>query len=190
MTTARQPKRYDELLKVPDTKVAEIIDGELIVSPRPASPHAFAASIMGADLIGGFHGPPGNPSRAGGWWLLLEPELHFYDDVIVPDWAGWRREKMPSVPNVAAFTLAPDWVCEVISPSTGRIDRSRKMRIYAREGVGHLWFVEPEAHTIEVYRLQDGLWVVVAVHGGEAPVRIEPFDAIELDVRRWWLESA
>ena len=190
MKSARRPARYDELLMVPDTKVAEIIDGELIVSPRPASPHAYAATVMGADLIGGFHRPPGDPLGPGGWWLLDEPELHFVDDVVVPDQAGWRRSHMPAVPNVAAFTQAPDWVCEVISPSTGRIDRSRKMRIYAREGVGHLWIVEPVLRTIEVYRLERSQWVVVAVHGGDEPVRLEPFDAIELDVRRWWLESA
>ena len=189
MKPARRPARYDELEKVPDTKVAEIIDGELIVSPRPASPHAYAATLMGRDLGGAFHRPPGDARGPGGWWLLNEPELHFFDDVIVPDQAGWRRTRMPSVPDVAAFTLAPDWVCEVISPSTERIDRSRKMRIYAREGVGHLWFVEPVRHTIEVYRLQDGLWVVVAVNDGDAPARIEPFEAVELDVAHWWLGS-
>jgi Uma2 family endonuclease len=177
-------------MKVPDTKVAEIIDGELIVSPRPASPHAYAASVMGSDLIGAFHGPPGSARGPGGWWFLDEPELHFYDDVLVPDQAGWRQERMPKVPNVAAFTQAPDWLCEVLSPSTRRIDRSKKMRIYAREGVGHLWLVEPILRTIEAYRLQDGAWVVAAVHEGDAPARIEPFDAIELDVTRWWLESA
>jgi hypothetical protein len=106
MKPARRPARYDELLKVPDTKVAEIIDGELIVSPRPASPHAYAASVMGADLIGGFHRPPGNPPTPGGWWLLDEPELHFGDDVVVADQAGWRQSRMPTVPNVAAFTQA------------------------------------------------------------------------------------
>jgi Uma2 family endonuclease len=175
-------------MKVPDTKVAEIIDGELIVSPRPASPHARTASIMGAELIGAFDGPPGMPPMPGGWWLLDEPELHFGDDVIVPDQAGWRRDRLPVLPNVAAFTLAPDWACEVISPSTGRIDRSRKMRIYAREGVGHLWIVDPLLRTIEVYRLRDGSWVVVGVHEGEAPARLEPFDAVELAVARWWLD--
>lgn len=187
MKPARRPARYDELLKVPDTKVAEIIDGELIVTPRPASPHALAASVIGADLNFSFHRPPGDPVGPGGWWLLSEPELHFGDDVVVPDQAGWRRTRMPALPNVAAFTDAPDWACEVISPSTGRIDRSRKMRIYAREGVGHLWLVEPLLRTIEVYRLRDGEWVVAAVHAGDAPVRIEPFEEVELDVGRWWL---
>ncbi len=189
MKPARRPARYDELEKVPDTKVAEIIDGELIVSPRPASPHAFAASVMGADLIGAFHRPPGDARGPSGWWLLDEPELHFYDDVLVPDQAGWRRERMPLVPKVPAFTLAPDWVCEVISPSTERIDRSRKMRIYAREGVAFLWFVNPLLRTIEVYELRDAEWSAKAVHGGDAPARLVPFDAVELDVARWWIDE-
>jgi Uma2 family endonuclease len=190
MKPARRPARYDELFAIPDTKVAEIIDGEIIVSPRPASPHAFAASVMGSDLIGSFHRPPGDARGPGGGWLLMEPELHFWDDVLVPDQAGWRRSRMPSVPNVAAFTLAPDWVCEVVSPNTERIDRRRKMRIYAREGVGHLWLVDPLRRCIEVHRLADAAWVTAMVHAGDAPARLEPFDAIELEVARWWLETA
>ena len=189
MSTARRRATYDDLVNVPDTKVAEIIDGELIVSPRPAIPHAHAGSVMGADLIGAFHRPPGDPKGPGGWWLLNEPELHFGSDVIVPDQAGWRRERIPQLPNVAALTVAPDWVCEVLSPSTGRIDRSRKMRIYAREGVGHLGLVEPLLRTIEVYRLEHERWIVVSVHGGAEAARLEPFEAIELEVGRWWLEG-
>ena len=118
--------------------------------------------------------------------MLLEPELHFRDDVLVPDWAGWRRERLPVFPNTAAFTQAPDWICEVIAPSTGRIDRSRKMRIYAREGVSHLWFVEPLQETLEIYRLEADRWVVVGAHAGRDTVRAEPFDAVELDLGRWW----
>jgi Uma2 family endonuclease len=190
MKPARRPARYDDLLAVPDTKVAEIIDGELIVSSRPALPHAFAISAMGADLIGGFQRPPGDAPTGSGWWFLTEPELRFGNDVLVPDQGGWRRTNLATVPNVAAFTRPPDWVCEVISPSTGRIDRSRKMRIYAREGIGHLWLVEPILRTIEVYRFKDGAWMVAAVHEGDAPARIEPFDAIALDVTRWWIETA
>jgi len=190
MSAARRPARYDDLLKVPDTKVAEIIDGELIVSPRPAFPHARASSMIGADLIAAFDGPPGPSSAPGGWWFLSEPELHFGDDVIVPDQAGWRRARVPHLPNVAAYTEPPDWACEVVSPTTGRIDRGRKMRIYAREGVGHFWIVDPLLRTIEVYRLEEGRWVVAGVHAGEEPTRIEPFEEIELDVGRWWLEGS
>lgn len=190
MKPARRPARYDLILDVPDTKVAEIIDGELIVSPRPASPHGHTNSVIGADLIGAFQRPPGDARGPGGWWLTDEPELHFGDDVLVPDQAGWRRERFPVVPKVAAMTLAPDWVCEVISPSTGRIDRSRKMRIYAREEVAWLWLVDPLLRTIEVYALRDGEWVATTVHGGDEPARLAPFDAVELEVARWWIDNA
>ena len=96
---------------------------------------------------------------------------------------------MPVLPNVAAFTLAPDWVCEVISPSTGVIDRGRKMRVYAREQVAHLWIIDPILRTLEVYRLEDGRWVVASTHAGTDGVRAEPFDAIEVRLERWWLEA-
>ena len=173
-------------MQVPDTKVAEIIDGELFVSPRPASPHAFAATTLGTDLAGAFHRDAGDRAGPGGWWLLLEPELHFGEDVLVPDWAGWRRDRMPVFPDAPFFTLAPDWICEVVSPSTGRLDRSRKMAVYAREGVGHLWLVDPRAQTLEIYRLEAGRWIVAAIHGGDDTVRAEPFDAIEVRLARWW----
>lgn len=175
-------------MQVPAWKVAEIIEGELIVSPRPATPHAYTGSAMSFDIGGAFGGPPGSPDRPGGWWILVEPELHLGEDVLVPDWAGWRRDRMPVLPNAAFITRTPDWVCEVISPSTGTIDRGCKMRIYAREGVGHLWFIDPLARTLEVYRLDDeGRWVVVENFGGDDVVRAAPFDAVALDLARWWL---
>jgi len=183
----RKPARYDELLNVPDYLVAEIVGGELVTNPRPASPHAFAAvGIVRA--LDDFHAPPGDPTRRGGWWILMEPELHLDDDVLVPDLAGWRHERMPSVPNVAAFDLAPDWACEVVSPSTARLDRARKMQIYARAHVARLWLVEPLARTIEVYRLEADRWIVASTHGGSEPFRAEPFEQSELDPGRWWLE--
>ncbi len=188
VTAATRRATYEDLLKVPDNMVAEIIDGELVVSPRPASPHAQAASVIGADLNGAFHRPPGDARGPGGWWILFEPELHLGPDVLVPDLAGWRRERMPVMPNVVGFTLAPDWVCEVVSPSTGAIDRGRKMRIYLRERVGHLWMVDPIARTLEVYRLDGERWVVAGTHVGAEPARAEPFDAVELDTARWWIE--
>ena len=176
-------------MQVPDHLVAEIIDGELVTSPRPASPHAWTSSVLGQDL-GPLNGRAGGAGRPGGWWILDEPELHFAGDVLVADLGAWRHERMPAIPSVAYFTLAPDWVCEVISPSTGRVDRSRKMGIYAREGVRHLWFVDPLSRTLEVYRLEAGRWVVAATHGGDDLVRAEPFEAIEIGLARWWLESA
>ncbi len=186
---ARHKATYDDLLKVPDTMVAEIIDGELYATPRPASPHALAASGVGSNVFGRFHRPRNGPEEPGGWWILFEPEVHLGPDVVVPDIAGWGREKMPVLPNVTAFEQAPDWVCEVVSPTTAGIDRVRKMRIYARESVGHLWLVEALAKTLEVYRLQGGQWLVASTHAGSEHVRAEPFAAVELDIARWWLEG-
>jgi len=181
---------YEDLMEVPDTKVAEIIDGELFVSPRPASPHARAASALGSDVFGPFDRDPGAPGGPGGWWILLEPELHLGQDVVVPDWAGWRRDRMPRMERVPFFTEVPSWVCEVVSPSTGRLDRSRKMGVYAREGVEHVWLVDPLAQTLEIYRLDRGRWVVAGLHGGDELVRAEPFAAIEIALARWWLPDA
>jgi Uma2 family endonuclease len=195
-TVMAAPKRratYEDLMQVPDTKIAEIVDGELIVSPRPASPHAYAAAAIGSLVQAAYHGDgdAADPRRPGGWWILAEPELHLGEDVIVPDFAGWRRERMPVFPAVPFFTLAPDWVGEIISPSTGRIDRSRKMRIYAREHVRHLWLVEPQVATLEVYRLNDaGLWTVAGVWGGDEQAFAEPFDDLELQLVRWWLPAS
>ena len=189
MSAPKRRATYEDLMKVPDHLVAEIIDGELITTPRPASPHARAESVIGQDLSP-FDRRPGSPGAPGGWWVLDEPELHLGDDVVVPDLAAWRQERMPVIPNVAAFRLPPDWVCEVISPRTGRIDRSRKTRIYAREGIGHLWFVDPLARTLEVYQLEGGRWILASAHGGDETVRAEPFDAVDIHLGRWWLESA
>jgi len=187
MSAPKRRATYEDLMQVPDHLVAEIIDGELVTSPRPATPHARAYSVIGQDLSP-FDRRPGSPGGPGGWWLLDEPELHFGDDVLVPDLAAWRQERMPTIPRVPFITLPPDWISEVISPSTGRIDRSRKMKIYARESVSHLWFVDPLACTLEVYRLEAGRWIVAATHGGDEVVRAEPFDAIEIGLARWWLD--
>ena len=189
MANPRRRATYDDLMKVPNTMVAEIIDGELITNPRPATPRALAGSLLGSDLISDFHGPPGSGAKPGGWWILFEPELHFGGDVLVPDLAGWRRDHLPVLPNVAAMTQAPDWACEVISPSTGAIDRSRKMRIYARESVHHLWLVDPSPRTLEVYRLEEGRWIVASTHGGDDVVRAEPFEAVEITLDHWWLPT-
>lgn len=184
----RRRATYDDLLELPEHVVGEIVDGELYASPRPASPHAFAGAAITTDLFGSFGGPTGRADAPGGWWILAEPELHLGPDVVVPDLAGWRREHMPQMARVPYFTQVPDWVCEVVSPSTGALDRGRKLRIYARECVAHAWLVDPLAKTLEVYRLQAGLWVVVHTYAGSTQVRAEPFDAVEIDLSCWWLE--
>jgi Uma2 family endonuclease len=138
------------------------------------------------DLLPAFDGTDVAP---GGWWLLFEPELHFGDDVLVPDLAGWRCEHLPRIPNAAALALPPDWLCEIISPSSVRHDRIAKMRAYARNGVAAVWLVDPIARTLENHRLDAGRWLVVSTHAGDETTRIEPFDAIELRLTRWWLDA-
>ena len=186
MAVTKRRATYEDLFDLPDNVVGEIIEGELYTSPRPAFPHTFAASVIGQDL-GPFSRLPGSSRGPGGWWILDEPELHFGADILVPDLGGWRHTRMPVVPDVAYLELAPDWACEVLSPSTGRLDRVRKMPIYAREGVESLWLVDPSTRTLEVYRLADGHWVVVCTLGGDDVAKIEPFEEIEIEVGRWWI---
>lgn len=177
---------YEDLLAVPPNRVAEILFGVLHSHPRPAIPHARAASRLGALVGGPFDFGRGGP---GGWVLLDEPELHLGEDVLVPDLAGWRRERMPKIPmSEAALSLAPDWVCEVLSPSTQAIDRADKMTIYGREAVRHAWLLDPLAKTLEVYRRDGGAWTRVAIWRDDARVRAEPFDAIELELGLLWAD--
>jgi Uma2 family endonuclease len=187
MNPARRRATYQDLLQVSDLLIAEIIDGELITSPRPALPHARATSVIRGELDP-FDRRLGGPGGPGGWWILFEPELHLGTDILVPDLAGWRRERMPALENVAYSDLAPDWVCEVVSPSTGRLDRVGKMPVYARERVEHIWLVDPLQRTLEVYRLEGQRWVLLSSHGDVEAVCAEPFEAIELDLSRWWIE--
>jgi Uma2 family endonuclease len=169
----------------PPECVAEILDGELNTQPRPRVRHTRAASRLGISLGGFDQDDLGGPS---GWIILFEPELHVGPgpDKVVPDLAGWRRQRMPELPDTAAIDLAPDWVCEVISERTEVIDRTKKRRIYAREGVSHLWLVSPEQRLLEIFRLDGGRWVVVDTFEGDAVIRAEPFDAVELRLGRLW----
>jgi Uma2 family endonuclease len=180
----RRAATYADLEAVPSHLVAEIIHGELRTMPRPAPRHAKAASFLGGELHGPYHRGIGGP---GGWVILDEPELHLGPDVLVPDLAGWRIDRMPELPETAYFELAPDWVCEVLSPSTEAEDRADKMPIYAREGIRHAWLLDPILKTLEVFVLaSEGEWTLRRVHRGNAHVRAEPFEAIELDLGLLW----
>jgi Uma2 family endonuclease len=174
---------YADLLGVPENQVGEIIDGELFTQPRPAAPHARAASRLGIDLGGPFDRGKGGP---GGWIILYEPELHLHGDALVPDLAGWRRERMPEMPHAAAFELAPDWVCDVLSPATQSHDRIKKMRVYAREQVGHVWLVDPSAQTLEVYARASDAWLRCQSAQGAEKIRALPFEQLELDLAALW----
>jgi Uma2 family endonuclease len=182
-----RPATYEDLVKVPDICVAEIVDGELHVSPRPAPRHARAGSSLGVLVGGPYDSGRGGP---GGWWILDEPELHLGRDVLVPDLAGWRRARMPRLPDTAYFPLAPDWVCEILSPSTASLDRVKKLTIYARERVAHAWLIDPVARTLEVLRLEAGRWTILATHTGSEVVRADPFAEIELELESLWADTA
>ncbi len=181
----RRPATYEDLEALPPHQVGEIIAGELYASPRPATPHALAASSLGGELIGPFQRGRGGP---GGWLILDEPELHLGADVLVPDLAGWRRERMPEMLRAPALTLAPDWLCEVLSPSTEARDRAAKLPAYARAGVRHVWLVDPDVRTLEIFRLEDARYVLLHTWAGEVSIRAEPFEAIELTLSVLWQE--
>jgi Uma2 family endonuclease len=174
---------FADLASVPAHRVGEIIDGVLISSPRPAARHARASSRLGGELYRPFDRGTDGP---GGWIILDEPELHLDGNVLVPDLAGWRRERMPEMPDAPAFELAPDWVCEVVSPGTAATDRAEKMPAYARASVRCVWLIDPAPRTLEVFGLDGGAWRVLGVFRDAARVRAEPFDAIELELARLW----
>jgi Uma2 family endonuclease len=183
MARVRQNATYDDLVKVPDIMVAELIEGELYAWPRPRAPHSRTASRLGMIL-----GPPyeiGN-GGPGGWWIVDEPELHLNRNVVVPDLGGWRRERMPEYPDTSGCEIAPDWACEILSPSTARVDRVKKLPIYARAEVAWVWIIDPVEQTLEVKRLTNGQYPDAALHGGDEKVRVEPFTEIEIDLGLIW----
>jgi Uma2 family endonuclease len=182
---AKREATYEDVLAAPSNMVAEIINGDLRLMPRPAQPHAIAASSLNGEI-----GPPFMRGRGGpgGWLIVFEPELHLAKDILVPDLAGWRRDRLPSVLDAAFFTIAPNWVCEVLSPKTARMDRAEKLPIYLREKVEHAWLMDPLARTLEVLERTSGKWVLLDVHSGDARVRAKPFDAIELDLAAIWAD--
>lgn len=184
---AQKRATYADLFELPAHHVGQIIDGVLYANPRPATAHANASAALGEEL-----GPPFKRGRGGpgGWIILDEPELHLgtEPDILVPDLAGWRRERMPELANVPYLTLSPDWVCEVLSPSTHKVDRVHKLPVYQREQVAHVWFVDPAAKTLEIFRFEHGAYRWVVTFADDQLCRAEPFDAIELELGLLWLK--
>jgi Uma2 family endonuclease len=170
---------YDAIERLPEGVVGEIIDGQLHTQPRPAGPHVRTAGALYAEITGPFDRGRNGP---GGWQILPEPEIHFRRDVevLVPDIAGWRRERLPEMPEDQRFEVVPDWVCEVLSPSTAGTDRELKMRVYARYGVPDAWLVDPREKRVEAYTLETGAWHHVATASGDTPIRAAPFTAIDI----------
>jgi len=181
--TAHKLATYQDLFDLPENLVGEIIHGQLIAHPRPTPKHAVASSAIGDELVGPFHKGRGGP---GGWWILDEPELHLGPHILVPDLAGWRRERLPTMPDTAFFTLPPDWLCEVLSPGTARTDRADKMPIYAQQGVAFLWLIDPVLHTLEVFLLRNERWLLEGVYQENEQVSAVPFDAISFPLGDIW----
>jgi len=179
---------YSALEALPMGWVGEIVDEELVASPRPAHGQARAAFMLGVEL-----GERLDPRRGGSgrWCFLRAPELRLGRDVLVPDLAGWRRDRFfdAPTPEEPFLTLAPDWLCEVLAPSTAALDRTRKLPAYARAGVSHVWLVDPSAHTLEVFQRVKRGWLLVDSYEGEAIVRAEPFSGLALELTSLWLPS-
>ena len=177
---------YQDVLDAPPNTVAEIIGGTLHTHPRPAMRHALAGSSLGGGLSGPFQFGRGGP---GGWWIIFEPELHLGEEIVVPDLAGWRRETMPEYPDTAYCTIAPDWVCEILSPKTRKLDLYEKRPFYASENVNHLWFVDPIEREFEAFELRDGQWLLIAALKDNDQVSVAPFDAISFSLADLWPDT-
>lgn len=183
---ARRFATYEDVINAPEHFVAEVVGGELHLQPRPALCHSAAASALADEL-----GPPFKRGRGGpgGWILLYEPELHFGGDIVVPDMAGWRRTRLDAVTDSPFLTLAPDWLAEVLSPSTEKFDRTEKLAVHAREGVPWVWLVNPHQRMLEILNLgSDGRWVLRGTYHDNVLIRAEPFDAIEFDLGALWAD--
>ena len=180
-----KPARFENLFNLPENVTGEIINGRLNVQPRLAPKHARAYSSLGVELSCPFDFGRNGP---GGWWILDAPEIHLGYDILVPDIAGWRRERMPALPETAFFELPPDWICEILSPSTARVDRVEKLPIYAANGVKHAWLVDPDLRTLEVFENQNGKWLLLTVLEHNAAVAQPPFDAVSFDLGALWAD--
>lgn len=176
---------YKDLFEVPDHLIAEILEGDLWVSPHPAPRHSHTAVMLTVALVPPFQQGNGGP---GGWQFLYEPELHLAGDVLVPDLAGWRCQRQVKLMERAHITAAPDWVCEIISKSTEKIDRGLKQRCYARHGVRYVWFADPVKQTLEVMKLAAGTWVRLLALKADAVAAAEPFEAVPFPLTQIWPE--
>jgi Uma2 family endonuclease len=176
---------YEQLEMLPEGLTGEILNGQLHAQPRHTGPHALTESNLQIEIGGPFGKGRGGP---GGWWILIEPEIHFVTDqeVAVPDLAGWRRERMPQIPRGHRFEIVPDWVCEILSPATASKDREIKMSLYAHHGVAFAWLVDPQRRTLSAYQLDHGTWRLLAEASDRDSIAVAPFQALDLDLDNLW----
>lgn len=185
MQAAESYSLYDQLMALPAGLTGEILGGQLHTQPRPSGAHMGVESALQVELGGPFDRGRGGP---GGWRILVEPEIHFVRDreVCVPDLAGWRRARLPRLPRDQRFEIAPDWVCEILSPATESKDRQIKMPLYAYHGVRFAWLVDPLKQTLEAFASKGPDWRPLGDWRGDAVVAVPPFHAIQLALGDLW----
>jgi Uma2 family endonuclease len=183
---ARKKAVYEDLHAIPENATGEIIDGELIVTPKPSRKHVYTATALGAELT-----PPYQFARGGGpggWIILIEPEIKLGDDILVPDLAAWKKQRFPLHEEPKWISVVPDWVCEILSPNSLRTDKIKKMPLYARCGVPFLWLIDPTAKTLDIFRAESGNWLVAGTYAEDDTIRAEPFQEIEIALTDLWLK--
>ncbi|GKT07408.1 Uma2 family endonuclease [Desulforhabdus sp. TSK] len=183
---AKKLTTYEDLYDIPENMIGEILNGELIVTPRPAPRHMHVATVLSGEIEPPYRRGRGGP---GGWIFLIEVEIKLGEDIVVPDIAGWRRERFPTELEHNWIPIAPDWVCEVLSPSTVRTDKVRKMPLYATQNVGHIWLIDPANLTLDAFRLESGRWSLLGSFSEHDTVRIEPFQETEIHLGDLWIET-
>ncbi|MBI5017169.1 MAG: Uma2 family endonuclease [Deltaproteobacteria bacterium] len=183
---AKNPATYQDLFTIPDHTTGEILAGELVVTPRPSRRHVFTSSVLGSEVLQRFHFGRGGP---GGWIILLEPEIQLGQHTLVPDVAGWRKERFPTSEDDSWISVVPDWICEILSPNTIRMDRITKMSIYRDQAVPYVWLVDPLNKTLEVFGLQSsGAWLTLGLYAENQTVRAEPFQDVEITLGSFWMD--
>lgn len=181
---AKKRATYEDLYAIADNLIGEIIDGELIATPRPSRKHSSTTTLLTSRVVPPYYyGEGGGP---GGWIILVEPEIEFGKDILVPDLAGWKEERFIWEEEQNPISVIPDWACEVLSPNTARLDRVKKMAKYAEHGVSYFWLIDPLLMTLEAYRLETGRWTVLGSYAEKDQVRVEPFQEIAIDLSDLW----
>ncbi|MBF0226618.1 MAG: Uma2 family endonuclease [Desulfobacterales bacterium] len=185
LQTINKTANYEDLYKIPENMIGQIINGELITMPRPSLRHSNVVSSIGFEI-----GPPYKFGRGGpgGWIILDEPEIKLGENIFVPDIAGWEKKRLPKFPKTNYISVPPDWICEVLSPCTEKTDRAMKMPIYAQFGISYFWIINPIEKILEVLKLSDNKWFILAIYAENDKVRAEPFQEIEIDLQNLWIE--
>jgi Uma2 family endonuclease len=184
--SAKKKASYEDLCRIPENMTGEIIDGELIVTRQPPRSHVYTVSTLDKEI-----GPPYQLGQGGpgGWIILVRPEIMLQGNIMVPDLAGWRKERFPQHEGQNSISVAPNWVCEVHSPWTVQVDKIRKMPLYARHSVEHVWLIDRIARMMDVFRLEAGRWFLLGSFAGKNNVRVEPFQEIEIALGDLWIEN-